>query len=174
MWCSWCDSASCKCWKIIVFGWVWFQIVQKFIISLKNADTWQKYYWFWDDSVQKSPKISLYRSGALVSCCSGVRVVDHWFQNGWFWILTSLVIYYEQINNCAVTDGPLAGHSVTIVIAELGPRLEYQSFENSSREKFDSALAMRERRARGTRRHPVAFARAYDTFRRFRPWRPAL
>ena len=35
--------------------------------------------------------------------------------------LTSLVTYYVQINNCEVTDGPLAGHSGTVIIAESGP-----------------------------------------------------
>ena len=33
---------------------------------------------------------------------------------------TSLVIYYEQINNCEVTDRPLADHSGTFVIADSG------------------------------------------------------
>ena len=33
-----------------------------------------------------------------------------------------LVIYYEQINGCEVTDGPLADHSGTVVIADSGPR----------------------------------------------------
>ena len=30
--------------------------------------------------------------------------------------------YYEQMNNCEVTDGPLADHCETIVISESGPR----------------------------------------------------
>ena len=40
-----------------------------------------------------------------------------------FW--DTLVIYYEQINNCEVTDGPLADHSGTVVIADLGCWLDY-------------------------------------------------
>ena len=36
--------------------------------------------------------------------------------------LSSLVIYYEQINNCEVTDGPLADHSGNVVIEDSGPR----------------------------------------------------
>ena len=40
-------------------------------------------------------------------------------------IIASLVIYYEPINNCEVTmalDGPLANHSGTDVIADSWPR----------------------------------------------------
>ena len=31
------------------------------------------------------------------------------------------LLYYEQINNCEVTDEPLADHSGTVVIADSGP-----------------------------------------------------
>ena len=36
-------------------------------------------------------------------------------------ILTNLVIYYEQINSCEVTDGPLADRSGNIMRADSGP-----------------------------------------------------
>ena len=41
--------------------------------------------------------------------------------------MTSLVIYHEQINHCEVTDGLLADHSGTVVIADSGPWLDYLS-----------------------------------------------
>ena len=49
---------------------------------------------------------------ALVCCCTNFIML----------ILTSLVIYYEQIGSYGVTDGSLADHSGTVVITDSGPR----------------------------------------------------
>ena len=42
------------------------------------------------------------------------QVNDHYGHAKW-WLV------YEQMNNCEFTDGPLADHCDTIVIADLGP-----------------------------------------------------
>ena len=50
--------------------------------------------------------------------------------------LTSLVIYYEQMNNCELTDGSLADYCGTIVIAGSGPKLNCTKNETPYFEKL--------------------------------------
>ena len=70
-----------------------------------------------DERRYRSPleRVGEMSRGLIVCSCNGVRVsITDKF-------LTSLVIYYEQINNCDINDGPLADHCGTIGIADSGP-----------------------------------------------------